>query len=137
MQFKMNINEHVKVKLTEYGIKILKARHDELNKRIWERGGRGLGEFTIKKDEEGYTTFQLWSLMNTFGDVLTMGFEIPFETDIIFTKGEVSIENLDSLIIDADRWMDDAEKRDDYNDVFYHEGKKHAYQHVKEMLKVR
>lgn len=87
MDFKLNINEYVKVKINDLGISILKARHDELNKMIHANGGKGLGEFELKVDEDGYAKFPLWDLMNTFGHVMGMGFEVPFETDIIITKG--------------------------------------------------
>jgi hypothetical protein len=88
MDFKVNINESVKVKVNELGKSILINRRKELNERIESRGGKGLGEFQLKTDDEGYTTFQLWELMNTFGAVLTMGFEVPFETDIIIKNGK-------------------------------------------------
>jgi hypothetical protein len=88
MDFKLNVNEYVKVKLNDLGISILKERHDELNKRIHANGGKGFGEFELKVDEEGYTKFPLWDLMNTFGHAMVIGFDVPFETDIIVTKGE-------------------------------------------------
>lgn len=83
MEFKLNINQYVKVKLNDSGIAILKARRDEVNKKIHANGGKGLGEFELKVDEEGYTKFPLWELMNIFGHVMVMGLETPFETDII------------------------------------------------------
>jgi hypothetical protein len=88
MDFKVNVNEQVKVKLTGLGLSIITNRRRELNQMIESRGGKGLGEFQLKTDDEGYTTFQLWDLMQTFGSVLTMGFEIPFETDIIIKNGK-------------------------------------------------
>lgn len=83
---RINVNDSVKVKLTDLGIAILRERRKELNQMIHANGGRGLGEFEPKTDEEGYSTFQLWDLMNTFGYWMTMGFDIPFETDIIIIK---------------------------------------------------
>jgi hypothetical protein len=88
MELKVNINDAVKVKLTDFGVSILKEKREKLNKAIKGRGGKGFGEFELKKDADGYTTFQHWELMNTFGDVMTMGFNAPFETDIIVTKGK-------------------------------------------------
>jgi hypothetical protein len=88
MDFRVNINEQVKVKLTDLGISILTNRRKELNRMIESRGGKGLGEFQLKIDDEGYTTYQLWDLMSTFGEVLTMGFEVPFETNIIIKNGK-------------------------------------------------
>jgi hypothetical protein len=88
MDFKVNFNEYVKVKLTEEGIKILKEQHEELNRTIREHNGTGLGEFNLKQDEFGYTSFQLWSLMNHFGYYMTLGGEPPFESEIVITNGE-------------------------------------------------
>jgi hypothetical protein len=88
MQFKVNINEQVKVKLTDIGISILKSKRDELNAMIQSVGGKCLGEFELKTDVDGYSTFQIWDLMNTFGEYMVMGFNVPFETDIIIKNGK-------------------------------------------------
>lgn len=88
MHFQVNINDNVKVKLNELGINILKEQRDELNKALTKNGAKGLGDYEPKVDEEGYTTFQLWSLMQTFGEHLSLGFKIPFEPEIIVTKGK-------------------------------------------------
>ena len=79
---KVNINNSVKVKLTEQGILILKREHDELNKRIIEHGGKGLG-FRLELDENGYCKEQLWSLMQKFGKYMRMGENLPFSTTIL------------------------------------------------------
>ncbi|PAD85069.1 hypothetical protein CHH57_01800 [Niallia circulans] len=89
MEFKVNMNEYVKVKLTDYGIKILKEQHETLNEKIKTRGGIGIGDFKVDIDEDGYTKFQLWSLMNHFGHTTTITSDIPFELDIIFVKDEL------------------------------------------------
>lgn len=88
MDFKVNANMYVKVKLKEFGVSILKEQHEELNRRIEESGGKGFGEFELKVDKDGYYKMPLWSLMNTFGNVMVMGKEIPFDMDIIITNGE-------------------------------------------------
>lgn len=93
MDVKVNINMNVKVKLSNKGIDILRKRHDDLNEHIELRGGKGFGEFKLDQDEDGYTTFQMWNLMNIFGEYMSMGLEIPFDTDIIVTKTR-PIENV-------------------------------------------
>jgi hypothetical protein len=69
----ININEWVKVKLTDYGWEVL-----------WERGHN----IYVKTDAEGYSKFQLWDLMNIFGHTLYLGNpKAPFEAgEIIFYK---------------------------------------------------
>jgi hypothetical protein len=58
----VNLNDDVKVKLTDYGRDLL------AKKRL-----------TRQPDEAGYTKFQLWELMNIFGEHLYNGCSIPFE----------------------------------------------------------
>lgn len=88
MDFKVNINETVKVKLTDVGIGILKEQHDELDRKIKANNRKGLGEFKLQLDDEGYTRFQLWSFMNAFGEYMTLGSEMPFDSEVIITKGK-------------------------------------------------
>lgn len=58
-----NINYNVKVKLT--------------------KKGRSLAKYLPKEDDDGYTTWQLWVLMNEFGEHMIIGLDVPFETNII------------------------------------------------------
>lgn len=88
MDFKVNFNETVKVRLTKVGIDILERRHKELNNIIHERGGKGLGEFKISIDDDGYSNFQIWQLMSTFGEYMNLGYEPPFKSDMIFTNAK-------------------------------------------------
>ena len=46
----------------------------------------------LKVDEDGYNTFQMWSLMNIFGKQIYMSEPLPFETEIIILDGEVISE---------------------------------------------
>lgn len=88
MDFKVNANMHVKVKLTDFGISILENQHNELNKEIKMRGGKGLGAFHLQLDKDGYYCTQIWMLMSKFGHVMSMTNEIPFHLDIIIENGE-------------------------------------------------
>lgn len=88
MDFKVNCNTQVKVKLTDLGVSILKEQHDELSEHVISRGGKGLGEFKLNTDVHGYYQTQLWILMSTFGHVMHMGSKLPFYLDIILTDGE-------------------------------------------------
>lgn len=72
---KFNINESVKVKLTDLGVQILKDKNRY---------------FSVDSlDENGYCKFQLWELMSIFGDKMWGGSVIPFETDIIIDEGSL------------------------------------------------
>ncbi|WP_128102799.1 hypothetical protein [Paenibacillus sp. DCT19] len=84
----VNFNDTVKVKLTEHGVSILKAQHDELDQLIRDRSGVPLRDFQFNLDEDGYTSFSVWSLMNHFGDYMVPGVAEPFEGDMIFVGAE-------------------------------------------------
>lgn len=61
---RINLNEVIKVKLTDRGKYIYFHRYDDLN-RCW---GRTMIEPSYPaEDEEGYSAFQLWNFMNIYG----------------------------------------------------------------------
>jgi len=82
-----NINSTVKVKLTEYG----KRLHKDSYEYFWSNQGK-LEKFPYtppKEDENGYCEFQLWSLMEEFGEYCGMCREIPFETVILIDEKDL------------------------------------------------
>ena len=67
---RINLNEPIKVKLTQLGKDIYYHRFDSLN--------RAIGEDICKpsypvEDEDGYTEFQLWYFMNLYGNFIDIG----------------------------------------------------------------
>ena len=81
-----NINEFVKVKLTAVGRAELKRQHDELCE-AFPNIETEISDI-YQSDEDGYTKFQLWSLMNTFGHICHMGSAPPFDTTIILVPNK-------------------------------------------------
>ena len=77
-----NINDFVKVKLTEKGKYIYYHQFDDINQNIQKIGGKPLNPIELKYDDEGYTEFQMWHLMEIFGKYLFNGCNIPFETTV-------------------------------------------------------
>jgi repressor LexA len=76
---KINLNDIVKLKINQKGIDILRKNHDELKATFPK-----LGEFMPPaSDAEGYYHMQLWSVMETFGPHIHIGFNIPIETEIV------------------------------------------------------
>lgn len=67
---KINLNETVKVKLTDYGKDIFYHRYDLINQVY---GKEIITPKMSKVDEEGYTTFQLHNFMYIFGNYMRMG----------------------------------------------------------------
>jgi len=75
---KFNINEYVKVRLTEVGRESLRKQHTELF-----RGYPSPMEYREPEvDAEGFTKFQLWDLMNKLGPGCWNGCQVPFEMEI-------------------------------------------------------
>ena len=63
---KISLNDEVKVKLTSEGVKVLANRHYKLRKKIISNRGEDIGPYTLRLDEDGYYTTQLWILLNVF-----------------------------------------------------------------------
>lgn len=71
-----NVNNVVRVKLNAFGRRILEVKYEELYKRLGKI-------YTLsKEDENGYTKFQMWDFMNTFGEYCQLGRELPFDPEI-------------------------------------------------------
>lgn len=74
-----NVNNYVRIKLTDYGKEILRKRFDEMH----EKFPKAFKKFrTPKEDADGWSKWQMWDLMNTFGDYVSLGMEVPFDTVI-------------------------------------------------------
>lgn len=88
---KININEYVKVKLTDYGKEIFYHQYDNLNNKAF-------GKEIIKPsypavDSDGYTSFQLWYFMNLYGRYIDMGVQNVIEPlEIVFESAEETAE---------------------------------------------
>lgn len=64
-EVKINLNELVKVRLTDLGKDIYYHRYDEL----FAKSGRTICKPTFpKEDEKGYTHFQLWEFIKIYGN---------------------------------------------------------------------
>jgi hypothetical protein len=80
MKKEFNVNHKVYVKLTEVGLKELERQHQEL--LTWFPKA---GPFVPPKtDAEGFSQWQLHSLMSSLGHLMQLGCEVPFETNIYF-----------------------------------------------------
>ena len=79
-----NINDYVKVKLTDKGKYIYYHYFDDINAKILKDGGTPIIPVELEYDNDGYVEFQLWYLMGMFGRYLYNGCNIPFETTIKF-----------------------------------------------------
>jgi len=84
---KFNINNYVKVKLTQVGIDELKRQHEEQKIAHERLRSQGIDDFVLPKvDADGYSEFQLFNLMAIFGDLMWEGLASPFEIEIIIDE---------------------------------------------------
>ncbi len=69
---KINLNESVKVKLTDLGKEIFYHQYDKINKAV----GREVCKPRYPtEDENGYTKFQLWCFIQLYGEYI--GIALP------------------------------------------------------------
>lgn len=80
---KFNINDHVKVKLTEKGRDIYYHRYDDWFGQFPNSDYVPIASYP-EVDEDGYTEIQLWHLMEIFGPYLYNGCNVPFEDNNIY-----------------------------------------------------
>ena len=81
--FKTNLNNYIKVKLKPEGVEIYRKYHvtvfgDSLEDYL----------FDYKVDEDGYFKIQLWRFVNIFGEYMVMGYEMPFDLNVMIQSEE-------------------------------------------------
>lgn len=69
---KLNLNNIIRVKLTDLGKDIYYHQFDDLNEWITNRGRKPLERIYPKVDDEGYSEFQLWHFMKLYGPYMEM-----------------------------------------------------------------
>jgi hypothetical protein len=91
---KININDEVKVKLTENGREIYFHKDDEHRKQEVAEKGYYPPYFQPqypRVDDEGYTTFQIWELMQIYGKHINVC-SLPFKnTEMIVIQQDLKI----------------------------------------------
>lgn len=78
----INLNDHIKVKLSDAGKDIYYHQYDEINRKLRLLSGKPttIKPTMPKVDTEGYTKFQLWEFMHLYGKYIMMGGESILET---------------------------------------------------------
>jgi hypothetical protein len=69
----VNLNEYIKVKLTDKGKEIYRNYYHYIDDEDVP---------TLDVDEEGFCKFQLWEFMQIFGEHFHMGGDLPCETNV-------------------------------------------------------
>lgn len=98
---RLNLNDTIKVKLTEHGKDIYYHQYDRTNKLL----GREVCKPSYPKvDEDGYTTFQLWCFIELYG--IHMGMTLPNviePLDIVFDAPTIEERKVGKWIEDNTR----------------------------------
>lgn len=86
---KFNINDRVKIKLTDLGCKILA---DDFNK--WSPIEKRTPDYYKGQcDENGFYEMQLWCIMERFGEFIGMAIPSPFENVILLKETDLESVN--------------------------------------------
>lgn len=82
---RFNINDHVRVKLTDHGREIVHAHRQKLSAML----PIPLPATQNQEDADGWSRWQLWSLMEIFGEHIHLCGPLPFETTIEFEQPSI------------------------------------------------
>lgn len=87
---RFNINNEVKVRLTDAGREAHRKNYEELKTFGLERlkAAEWHNYTPPKEDADGWSRWQLWDLMRQFGPHITHGMSTPFETEIEILESE-------------------------------------------------
>ena len=84
-----NINEFIKVKLTQKGKLIYLEHQIEIQKRFNRDRIRIDVPLNVEVDDEGFSSFQLWKFMEIFGSHMYCGCEPIIEGCILYLPEEL------------------------------------------------
>ena len=74
----INPNDYVRIKLTEYGKRLIVEHIDQFNDDIRKRPGVLFRAKVPKWDDDGYLRDQFHTLMGYFGNCWGLGSHLPF-----------------------------------------------------------
>ncbi len=82
---KFNINNYVKVKLTDYGLQVYCEQFNKplLGFPTLREHLKTLDSVKMEADSEGHHSFQMWHFMELFGSSVGIAKDKVFELDII------------------------------------------------------
>jgi len=78
---KFNVNDVVRVRLTDLGRKTLAVLRAQENEQLAAAGSRIRIPLAVA-EVDGWSEWQLWDLMATFGEFCGNGLPLMFETEI-------------------------------------------------------
>jgi hypothetical protein len=87
---KFNMNNRVKVKLTDKGKTIFSELDKKVDKHIVDIIGQNV--YSSRISEKGYVVMQMWEFIEVFGQYMYLGVDLPVEMDIILRSEDVKEE---------------------------------------------
>jgi len=93
MYKQFNVNDTVKVKLTDYGKECLRNDYNDLVRGLKDLVGEDYTPYEFRlpeEDKDGYSEWQLWVLMEKLGRHTGWGLaDLPFETTILLSEEDL------------------------------------------------
>lgn len=89
MELTFNMNSQVKVKLTQLGYQHLADEHNEYIGIVSAFKTRSADYYKALADKDGFTSFQLWVFIQSFGKVTGMGFKPCYDNNIVFSDTDL------------------------------------------------
>lgn len=87
MIVRFNVNNYVRVRLTETGRRVHREGHEELM-RSFPKAHEDIRRYRPpEEDSDGWSRWQLWALMAEFGPHTSLGSDPCFETEIELEAG--------------------------------------------------
>ena len=80
-----NVNDYVRVRLTDRGRQIHRENFRKLNATLVLHAD--IKYTPPPEDADGWSEWQMWDLMSTFGEHMWLSCEPPFGTDIQVMRG--------------------------------------------------
>lgn len=81
---KFNVNNFVRVQLTEHGLKVHRAAYDVLFSHLPPHAREHFPYLPPDTDKDGWSRFQMWDVLKTFGPHVWMTGKPCFWMDIEF-----------------------------------------------------
>lgn len=85
-----NVNENIRVRLTDLGYKRLSERSAYIASNVPNLKKLEVAHFKKQADKDGYTTFQMWDFMHAFGEVSGLCIPQHYHLDILMDDKNLS-----------------------------------------------
>jgi hypothetical protein len=85
-----NINDYVYIQLTDVGRAEHKRQYDKLNEQLSGHLKEKYPYIPPEEDDDGWSQWQMWVVIQDFGGVTHIGFDPPFMTAVRFSSDSLT-----------------------------------------------